>query len=191
MRETSSDREQILPTDVGQFSVLAVRLRFNPREETTWHSYFSTSLPFRSSGVTIISKSSVPCVNSPPGVAPSSSTIARPADSTVQVVATHPARHSSRSFRLEAVRWPYSRAPRTTQRYSTDFVRASRYDTISTPRSTDPLLTRDRSLSRVSVTSRTSLPVERLRARKRHDAGSVVPTEPSSRGDRLNGILSL
>jgi hypothetical protein len=103
--------------------------------------------------VTITSKSSVPCVDSPPGVAPHSSTIARPADSTVHGVATHPARHSSRSSRLEGVRWPYSHALRTTQTYSTDFVRASRYDTISTPRSTAPLLTRDRSLSRVSVSA--------------------------------------
>lgn len=148
-----SDREQIPPTNVGQSSVLPVRLRFNRREETTWHFCFSTSLPFRSSGVTITSKSSVPCVDSPPGVAPHSSTIARPADSTVHGVATHPARHSSRSSRLEGVRWPYSHALRTTQTYSTDFVRASRYDTTSTPRSTAPLLTRDRSLSRVSVSA--------------------------------------
>lgn len=164
-----SDREQIPPTDIGRSSVLPVRLRFNRREETTWHFCFSTSLPFRSSGVTITSKSSVPCVDSPPGVAPNSSTIARPADSTVHVVATHPARHSSRSSRLEGVRWPYSHVLRTTQTYSTDFVRASRYDTISTPRSTSPLLTRDRGLSLYllyqpyTVTDRTAQSRERTR----------------------------
>lgn len=148
-----SDREQIPPTNVGQSGVLPVRLRFNRREETTWHFCFSTSLPFRSSGVTITSKSSVPCVDSPPGVAPHSSTIARPADSTVHGVATHPARHSSRSSRLKGVRWPYSHALRTAQTYSTDFVPGSGCDAISTPRSTAPLLTRDRSLSRVSAVS--------------------------------------